>query len=257
MFHFALLLLVLLNLARNPAALREVERRVLSRAFERLAGLLIIGRELERAGDLVDEPRELLGRLPRDGLDVALEDEEVLGLHEDVVLDECGVVRGIRDDVVVQFVFGRSGRGNTGEGSASAQAREHTRSADAKTNVCARLSASWNSRSLETPFLLVRVLVDSENPRPGCRTLAFPLALLFVVLLRLRRTSALPIRVSGESTATVDEVLELAGAELGRLDSDNERDGIHEVGLARAVRANGGGEVAEGVDDDLVGRSMI
>lgn len=128
------------------------------------------------------------------------------------MLYERGVVRGVRDDAVVQLVFGRAGRGDAGEGSALAQACEHTRSADAKTNVCARLGVNLYSRSLETPFLLVHVLVDGENPRLGCRTFAFTFALFLVILLRLRGGGALAIRVSGESTAAVDEILELAGS---------------------------------------------
>ncbi len=105
----------------------------------------------------------------------------------------------------------------SGKGSAWTQAREHTRPAEAKTDACARLCENLRSRSLETPFLLVWVLVDGEHLRLGCGAFTFTLALLVVVLLRLRGAGGLAIRVSGKSLATVDGVLELAGAELGRL----------------------------------------
>ena len=111
--RLALLLLVLLDLAHHAAPLREVERRVLRGALEPVPRLVIVARELQRPGDLVDEARELLRGLRRDGLDVALEDEEVLRLDEDVVLDECGVVRRVCDHSVVQLVFRRAGGGDS------------------------------------------------------------------------------------------------------------------------------------------------
>ena len=110
--RLVLLFLVLLDLPGNPAPLREVERRVLRRALKRILRLLVLGCELERAGDLVDEAGELLGGLGRDGFDVALEDEEVLGLDEDVVLDEGVVVCGVCDDAVVELILGRTGSRN-------------------------------------------------------------------------------------------------------------------------------------------------
>ena len=76
---------------------------------EGILGLLIVGCELKRAGDLVDEAGELLGGLGGNSLDVALEDKEVLGLDEDVVLDEGGVVRGVGHVPVVELVLGRAG----------------------------------------------------------------------------------------------------------------------------------------------------
>ena len=55
------------------------------------------------------EAGELLWGLRSDSLDVALEDEEVLRLDEDVVLDEGGVVRGVGHVPVVELILGRAG----------------------------------------------------------------------------------------------------------------------------------------------------
>ena len=61
-----------------------------------------------------------------------------------------------------------------------------------------------------------------------------------------RLPSILPVGVPRKTSATVHEVLELAGAELGGLDAEDEGDGVHEIGLACAIGADDGGEVAEG-----------
>ena len=82
--RLALLLLVLLDLAHHPPPLREVERRVLRGLILLLLRFLVLLRELERAADLLYKLGQFAWGLRRDGLDVALEDEEVLGFDEDV-----------------------------------------------------------------------------------------------------------------------------------------------------------------------------
>ena len=229
--RLVLLFLVLLNLPGNPAPLREVERRVLRGTVERLLRLLVLPRKFERARDLVYEARELLRGLLCDRLDVALEHQEVLRLDEDVMLDERGVVCGQRNHPAVQSVLGLSGSGDT-----------------ADDHVAAFKTIVTHSRSLESPLLHVRVLVHCKHPRLLRGTLALALSFL-LVLLGLCLPSILTVRVPCKPPSPVDEVLELARPQLRGPDSEHERDGVHEVRLARAIRANDGREVAKGTYD--------
>ena len=95
--------------SRDALPLCEVECRVLRRPLKRVLRPLILWREFEGARYLVNEAGELLRGLGRDGLDVALKDEEVLGFDEDVVFDERVVVRAVSDNPIVELVLGRSG----------------------------------------------------------------------------------------------------------------------------------------------------
>jgi hypothetical protein len=80
-------------------------RRVLSRTVLFPLGSFILRGKLERAADLFDETCEFFRGLGGDSLDVALEDEEILGLDENIMLDEGFVVGGICDSPFIQLVL--------------------------------------------------------------------------------------------------------------------------------------------------------
>jgi hypothetical protein len=100
------LLFVLFDFARDGASLREVMRGVLRCAVLVFLGSLIICGELERAADLFDETCELFSGLGGDSLDVSLEDEEIFGLDENIMLDKGLIVRSISDCSFIQLVLG-------------------------------------------------------------------------------------------------------------------------------------------------------
>ena len=81
-------------------------RGVLRRTILLLLGLLILGGELKRTADLLDETREFFRRLGGDSLDISLENKEILGFDENVVLREGFVVRSIGDGSFIQLVLG-------------------------------------------------------------------------------------------------------------------------------------------------------
>lgn len=98
-----------------------------------------------------------------------------------------------------------------------------------------------NSRALEDELLPVLVLVDGLDP--GLIRVALASLVLVVKLLAFLR-----LTVSPQSSTAVDEVPESLGTQVGRRDAEDERDGVHEVGLARPVGADDGGEGLEGPD---------
>ena len=70
-----------------------------------LFGPFIFRRQLQRTADLFNKVCQLARRLRCDGLNVPLKDEKVLGLDENIMRDECGIVRAVRDDFAVEFVL--------------------------------------------------------------------------------------------------------------------------------------------------------
>jgi hypothetical protein len=109
---------------------------------------------------------------------------------------------------------------------------------------------------------LVRLLgvVLEDGLDPGVlRVVALGAGLRVAILLRV--AISVPVRVAvllgarlggcavcvdaglADDAAAVDHVLELVGAQLGRLDAEDEGDGVHAVGLAGAIGADDGGEV--------------
>lgn len=85
LIRLRLLLLILLNLARDPSPLRKIECRILRRLLLFRLRLLVLPRKLQAPTDLLNQSREVFWRLGGDGFDIALEDEEVFGFDEDVV----------------------------------------------------------------------------------------------------------------------------------------------------------------------------
>jgi hypothetical protein len=71
---------------------------------------LILCSELKSATDLFDETCEFFRGLGGDSVDVSLEDEEILGLDEIVMLDEGLIVRSICDGSFIQFVLRSTSR---------------------------------------------------------------------------------------------------------------------------------------------------
>ena len=101
---------VLLDFPRDGASLREVMRGILCCAVLIFLSFLILCGELEGATDLFDETREFFRGLGGDSLNVALENEEILGLDENVMLDEGLVVRSICDGSFIQLVLRSTSR---------------------------------------------------------------------------------------------------------------------------------------------------
>jgi hypothetical protein len=205
-------------------------RRVLRRTVLFALGSLILRGKLERAADLFDEAREFFGGLGSDGLDVALEDEEILGLDEDIVLDEGFVVRRICDGPFIQLVLrGASCRDAMSLDERPSQIRV----------------VGCDVRPLKEPLLLLFILKHSENPGLLGRALALAFV-LFVLLLRQRTPLSV---IPGQTAAPVHEISKLATSELRALHTEDKRDGIHEIGLARAIGPDDGREIPERADD--------
>lgn len=80
-------------------------RGILCRAVLFLFGPFVLPGKLKRTADLLDEACEFFRGLGSNSLDVSLEDEEVLGFDEDVVLDESFVIRSVCDDSFIKPVF--------------------------------------------------------------------------------------------------------------------------------------------------------
>ena len=143
-------------------------RRVLSRTVLFPLGSFILRSKLEGAADLFNEACEFFRGLGGDSLDVALEDEEVLGLDENIMFDEGLIVRRICDCSFIQLVL----RGAS------------CRDAMSLDEAIANRGSEWNVRSLKEPLLLLFVLKHSENPCLLGRALALTFILFFVFLLR-------------------------------------------------------------------------
>ena len=97
--------LVLFNFARDGASLGKVMRRVLRRTVLFPLSSFVLRGELERATDLLNETCEFFRRLGGDSLDISLEDEEILGFDENIMLDEGFVVCSVCDGPFIQFVL--------------------------------------------------------------------------------------------------------------------------------------------------------
>mmetsp|Transcript_13954 Transcript_13954/g.43936 ORF Transcript_13954/g.43936 Transcript_13954/m.43936 type:complete len:234 (+) Transcript_13954:3046-3747(+) len=112
LFGFDGLLLVPLRLGVDALLLLKGKDNVLLGSL--LAGqcLLVAGGKLGRAGHRFDERGVLLGRLGRDGLNVALEDEEVARVRHHVDGLKASRVLFGRNLVVVHKVFGGPRRGD-------------------------------------------------------------------------------------------------------------------------------------------------
>jgi len=91
------------------------------------------------------------------------------------------------------------------------------------------------SHSLEKPFLL-SVVEDSQYPCLLGR--GFGLLILVDLLGRF-------VGRCGQFPSTIDKVFQLAASQLGTLDSENEGNGVHEVGFPSPIRTNNRGEVSE------------
>lgn len=167
--------------------------------------LFILWGQFKGTADLFDQSCKLFWGLRGNSFNVSLENQKVLRLYEDVVRDESSVIRGISDGSAIEFVFGRSCGRNSGQ-------------------VCRWVDRTSNtmveySHPLEKPLLLSVV----ENCKYPCPLGRGSLFLLFVDLFGwfLWRCGQFP--------STVDKVLQLTTSQLGTLDSENERDGVHEV----------------------------
>ena len=66
-----------------------------------------------------------------------------------------------------------------------------------------------------------------------------------IIVIWLCLPAVFSIRIAREPSAAVHEVFELAWSQLCGLDSQHEGDGVHQVGLARAIRADDRSKVAE------------
>jgi hypothetical protein len=143
------------------------------------------------------------------------------------VPNECGVVRRVRHDLAVQLVLG-----GPGDGDPECERTSLVQLSDRE---------EGHARPLKPPFLLVLVLVDGQDPSGLCRALAHLLVLVLIHLLRRL--------VRREPAATINKVFQLAAAKLRALDAQDERDGVHEVRLARAIGTDDRRKVAEGPND--------
>lgn len=169
------LLLILFDLTSNTPPLGKVESSVLRCPVLRLFSLLILPSQLQRSADLVYEAREFAGGLGCHGFDVSLEDEEILGFDEDIVGDESGVVGGVGDDFIVEFVF----RGASGGYSV------YIIEPKLKLKLLSSRRGKVDLRALEIPLFLVQVHEDSENPGLLRCTFTFAFLVLFIVLFAL------------------------------------------------------------------------
>lgn len=93
------------DLARDGTPLRKVMRGVLRRAVLFLFGPFVLSGKLERTADLLDKACEFFRRLGSNSLDVSLENEEVLGFDEDVVLYESFIIRSVGDDSLIESIL--------------------------------------------------------------------------------------------------------------------------------------------------------
>lgn len=104
--------------------------------------------------------------------------------------------------------------------------------------------ARTNLPALKSPLCTFRVYEDRENPRFVSGALALPVVLVHsIARLRIRI-----LRVRCGLSPSVYQVLKLTTPQLRALDTKNERNRVHEVGLARAIRPNDRGKVLERSD---------
>jgi len=96
-------------------------------------------------------------------------------------------------------------------------------------------TTQYFSHSLEKPLLL-SVVEDSQYPCPLGR--GFGLLVLVDLLGGF-------FWRCGQFPSTIDKVFQLATSQLGTLDSENEGNSVHEVGLPSPIRTNNRGEVSE------------
>ena len=85
-------------------------RGILRRAVLFLFGPFILCGKLERTADLLDEACEFFGGLGGNSLDVSLENEEVLGFDENVMLYKSFIIRSVGDGSFVELVLRSSSR---------------------------------------------------------------------------------------------------------------------------------------------------
>lgn len=103
-----------------------------------------------------------------------------------------------------------------------------------------------HSRPLKPPLLPLLVLINGQHPSPLRRpfTLFLPLP-LFHIQAHVATRARISIRVPREFPSSIDKVFELTRPELRALDAEDERDGVHEVGLSGSVGTDDGAEVTE------------
>ena len=93
-----------------------------------------------------------------------------------------------------------------------------------------------------TPFFTVGVDINSKHPRLLRVTLAFLLVFTINSHRRLRISLL-------QSPPTIDKVAQLAATKLCALDTEYERDGVHEIRLPCAIGPDDRREWFEGTDD--------
>lgn len=97
-------------------------------------------------------------------------------------------------------------------------------------------------RPLKMPLLVLCVLDNCQNPSPLCCPFTVSITIFIFVFLHSIRTF---LRPSGQPSSAIYQVLQLATSELCTFDAEDERDGVHEVGLACTIRPYDRGEVVE------------
>lgn len=162
--------------------------------------------------DLLDELCEVFRRLGRDSLYVSLEDEKVLRLDEDPVALEDLVVLRRRGGLAVDPVLAVPGEGDAPP---------------------------------ELPLLLLGVDVHREDPRVPrvFHTMAVFVQGVAHLLVDTLAFVAIPLVAC---PGAVDEVPELIRAQLCATDAEDERDGVHDVALSRAIGPYRACEALEG-----------
>lgn len=102
-----------------------------------------------------------------------------------------------------------------------------------------------HSRPLKPPLFPLLVLINRQDPSLLRRPFALLPLPLFHIQTHVAARARISIRVPRELPTSVDEVLKLTRTELCTLDAEDERDGVHEVGLSGSVGTDDGAEVTE------------